>query len=247
MITIAVLALWTTTPAMSADETDGERIVRARAEANDTPSDAIFLQALEEDVPPLVAPLGPWARHPSDTPLISGPWAVDRIGTANVDIRRDGSARGPELPRVSWGILDDDEPTAGPSTSPWEDSTHNLPGVSARGTGPLTGRFPIKILGQEPDAMLIELPVLVIKTPAEFQGSGFWLIAEIFVDGRKVGDHRQIVDRTTISTMGPTHAYIKAQVPTPAPQGQIDIRVTRIAVDGDSAEPLFIRTLRFGK
>ncbi len=199
---------------------------------------------LEEPPPePLIAGPGPWELHPKDTPVITGPWAVDRRGEAPMDIDRDGSARPPAPPVTHWGAGPED--TDGVDDSPWDQTRRSDEEVAQM--APLGDHFQVRILAHEPDALLIELPILVAKSPSSFQGPNYWLVVEIFVGGKKVGDHRLMVSRQTLATMGPTHAWVKALVPTPKPQGELTIRVLRLDAGSSEIRPVFQRKLTYGK
>ena len=210
------------------------------------PDSSVFLQNLD-DSESLIKEPGPWDLHFMETPVVAGPWSVERLGEAQVAILRDGSAREPDLP-LAWLPSGEETADQGGGGTPWgnntaKDGQETAPVISKK---PLSDNFPIRVLGHEPDALLIELPLLIVNEPSEFDGRAFWVIVEIFVDGTKVADHRQIVDKSTITTMGPTHAWVKAMVPIPTPQGQLDLRVSRLYTEGNIAEGMFVRSIRYG-
>jgi hypothetical protein len=193
---------------------------------------------------PLEPGPGPWDLHPLETPVVAGPWRVDRPGSAPTHVDRDGSAREPPPPTARWGPTPSVDGEI-ESNDPWADRDGGLPAVSR--TGPLSNNFPVRILGHEPDALLVELPLLVTESPDDFEEPGFWLIVEIFADRKKVGDQRQLFTQSTIATMGPTHAWVKALVPIPAPQGRLELRVSKLGADGRTVEPLFTTDVRYGR
>jgi len=193
----------------------------------------------EGDAPKLGAP-GPWDLHPAETPVQAGPWAVDRRGAAPVDVQRDGSAREPAPPRASWGGTQVDSDG---EDSPWQKSAKQK-GLKM---APLGAHFPVRILGHEPDALLLEIPMLVAQKPGDFKGEGYWLIVEFFMGKKKVGDHRIMVNKHSLAMMGPTHAWVKAMIPTSKPQGEITIRVLRMERASSQVQPMFERKVKFGK
>ena len=190
---------------------------------------------------PVIGAPGPWDLHPEQTPVVAGPWSVERPGTAPNGITRDGSAREPEPPKPQWGASTGDPEDEDPS--PWNQAQ----GKSKVGVEPLGAHFPVRILGHEPDALLIELPMVVAQSPDSFEGPGFWLIVEFFIDAKKVGDHRLMVTKETLATMGPTHAWVKSMVPTPRPHGVLTIRVLKLNAETNEIQPMFQRKVRFGK
>jgi len=193
----------------------------------------------EAEEPKLNAP-GPWDLKPSETPVTAGPWAVDRPGSAPVEVQRDGSAREPQPPTATWGNREADPDKI--DDSPWDKARSATESKLA----PLGAHFPIRILGHEPDALLIEIPMLVAESREDLDGEGYWLIVEFFLEGKKVGDHRIMVEENTLATMGPTHAWVKTMIPTPSPQGEITIRVLRMDRASSEVRPMFERTLKFG-
>ena len=126
----------------------------------------------EEAEEPKLGDAGPWDKHPNETPVTAGPWAVDRKGSAPTDINRDGSAREPAPPTATWGatVVDPDAI----EDSPWA-KTRDQTGVKL---APLGAHFPVRILGHEPDALLIEVPMLIAQSPNQFDGKDYWLIVE---------------------------------------------------------------------
>lgn len=225
-------------PAWAADDAERPRMVTVKERA---PDRSVFLQDLHEDEA-LVAKTSPWEVSFFDTPISAGPWSEGRHGAAQVETLTPGSAREP-IPRVArWGS-EDDEPN---QSTPWGGSgpTKSEPILSNK---PLDNNFPLRILGHEADALQVELPLLITPSPTEYDGRKYWVVVEFFVDGTKVGDHRLWVDQSTIATMGPTHAWVKALIPIPSPQGQLDVRVSRLFEDKQASEGMFIRSVRFGK
>jgi hypothetical protein len=237
------MALLLSTSAL-AEERHKPRMVTVTDRA---PDSSIFLQDLDESESMIAEP-SPWDTHFMETPVVAGPWSVERLGEAQVAILRDGSAREPDMPLAWIPTGEEADEQGGGGGTPWgnnatKDGSESVPVLTNK---PLSDNFPLRILGHEPDALLIELPLLIVNKPSEFDGRSFWVIVEIFVDGKKVADHRQVVDKTTITTMGPTHAWVKAMVPIPSPQGQLDLRVSRLYTDGNTSEGMFVRSVRYG-
>ncbi|MGB0638934.1 MAG: hypothetical protein ACPGTU_06365 [Myxococcota bacterium] len=237
------LALLFSSSAM-AEEIRKRRMVTVTDRA---PDSSIFLQDLDESESMIAEP-GPWDTHFMETPVVAGPWSVERLGEAQVAILRDGSAREPDAPMAWLPTGEEADDQGGGGGTPWGNTAakQGAEAVPVLTKKPLSDNFPLRILGHEPDALLIELPLLIVNKPSEFDGRSFWVIVEIFVDGTKVADHRQIVDKTTITTMGPTHAWVKAMVPIPSPQGQLDLRVSRLYTEGNISEGMFVRSVRYG-
>jgi hypothetical protein len=195
----------------------------------------------DEPTGPTLGGPGPWDLHPTETPVQAGPWAVDRTGSAPNGVERDGSAREPMPAEASWGQgpTDPDAVEASPWAKTQAGQHEKLDSLGAH--------FPIHILGHEPDALLIELPLLIVQSPDQFDGQEYWLIVEFFLGKHKVADHRIWVSRKTLATMGPTHAWVKTMIPTPEPQGEIKVRILRMDPASSLVRPVLERSLKFGQ
>lgn len=104
----------------------------------------------------------------------------------------------------------------------------------------LGDHFPVEIVQTLPNALVVELPV-VIGTRSEVS-KDYWLVGEVFVDGKKVGESRQLVMVSTLSDASTT-AYLKLHAPVDAQQGQVEVQVSQI-VDGQTSK-LFGRKAAF--
>lgn len=104
----------------------------------------------------------------------------------------------------------------------------------------LGDHFPVEIVQTLPNALVVELPV-VVGTRAEVT-KDYWLVGEVFVDGKKVGESRQLVMASSLSDASAT-TYLKLHAPVDAQQGQVEVQVSQI-VDGKSKK-LFGRETAF--
>jgi hypothetical protein len=119
------------------------------------------------------------------------------------------------------------------------------PPAMSQKAGPLVGaalgdHFPLSIVRTLPNAVVVELPV-VIGTRAEVNGD-YWLVGEVFVDGKKVGESRQLVMASSLSDASVT-TYLKVLAPVSAQQGHVEVQVSQI-VDGKTNQ-LFGRKAQF--
>ena len=90
----------------------------------------------------------------------------------------------------------------------------------------LAGNYEATVVHTDRDSVVVELPVLVAQTGADFADS-FWLVGEVFVDGHKVAESRQLVTGASVATSGPTVAFMKLQAPVTASSGDIEVRVSQ--------------------
>jgi hypothetical protein len=111
------------------------------------------------------------------------------------------------------------------------------------GKSPMVGNYEASVVHVDRDSVVVELPVLIGRSPADLQGS-FWLIGEIHVDGMKVSESRQLITGASLAQAGPTVAFVKLQAPVPAASGDVELRVFKQA-EGGSAEALFSKTVGY--
>lgn len=100
-----------------------------------------------------------------------------------------------------------------------------LPYGSA-GQAPLSGNYDANVVHVDRDSVVVELPVLVGRSPADFEGT-YWLVGEVFVDGNKVGETRQMVTGSSLALSGPTVAFLKLQAPVSATNGNVEVKVSK--------------------
>ena len=111
--------------------------------------------------------------------------------------------------------------------------------LSTKGKSPLTGSYPAVVVATDLDAVVLELPVLVARQAVDHI-EDYWLIAEVYIDERKVGENRNFVGRSGVSDLGPTFVWIKTQAPVLDSSGVIELRVTKMELSGDKS-PLFTK------
>jgi len=106
-----------------------------------------------------------------------------------------------------------------------EPKAETLPYGSA-GQSPLAGNYDANVVHVDRDSVVVELPVLVGRSPADFEGA-FWLVGEVFVDGTKVGETRQMVTASSLAMSGPTVAFLKLQAPVESSDGSVEVKVSK--------------------
>jgi len=127
-----------------------------------------------------------------------------------------------------------------------EDYDDDLAGeeMVTMGLAPLGDHFPLTIVKREADSAIIELPILVANRIQDHAGKDFWIIADILVDGQRVGESRHLVTGNSIAATGSTFVWIKATAPLDAPDGTIGVKISYAPVRG-SETPLFTRSVSY--
>lgn len=157
--------------------------------------------------------------------LLSGPLAQDELDPTG-------------MPDASRLLEDEDDfefdappPTTEPSGPP-------ALALDAAGKDPLQGGFPLVVVAAQPDAVVVELPVLVARTRAGTE-AGFLLVGEARVGGRAVAEVRHVVTADSLAVASPTFAFLKLTVPVEATRGEVEVVVKTAALDGTEARELF--------
>ena len=124
---------------------------------------------------------------------------------------------------------------------PVEDMDGMGPDLSDR--RPLGNHFPLVISQSDLGATVAELPVLVARNPDDLNGD-LWVVADVYLDGLKVGESRHFVSMASAATLGPTYVWLKATVPVAAPSGVVEMRVFA-APPGRKEALLFVQKAPF--
>jgi len=115
--------------------------------------------------------------------------------------------------------------------------------LSVDGKSPLADNYPLAIVGQDMDGLVVELPVLLSRSRSE-ASRDFWLISQIYVNGNPAGETRQLVSKSSMADLGPTFSWVKAFVPVSDEQGTIEIHVSKAMSNGEPS-PLFTRSVSY--
>lgn len=137
-------------------------------------------------------------------------------------------------------LEDDDDYSAFGASKPAPAPAPAPRAAPASNMAALGDHFPVQVVQTLPSAVVVELPV-VIGTRSEVKGD-YWLVGEVFVDGQKVGESRQLVMASSLSESSAT-TYLKLHAPVSSQQGQVEVKVSQI-VDGKS-QALFGRQAAF--
>lgn len=113
------------------------------------------------------------------------------------------------------------------------------------GKTPLADNYPARIVATDRDAVVVELPVLLGRSRADFTGKGYWIVAEVLVDGKKSVETRQQVTAASLAEFGPTFMFVKLLAPVPAKTGNVEIKVSRLDTPTAAPKALFSRTVEY--
>ncbi|MBM4390129.1 MAG: hypothetical protein FJ090_03325 [Deltaproteobacteria bacterium] len=117
--------------------------------------------------------------------------------------------------------------------------------VDVIGAKPLADNWAPVVVYSDTDAVVVELPVLYAKSKADFDGVAYWLVAEVYADGKKVSESRASVTRDSIAGAGPSVHFFRLFAPVPSGAGVLEVRVGKAASGAGKAELLFTRSAKY--
>lgn len=121
-------------------------------------------------------------------------------------------------------------------------ATYGLNLDSARSLG---DNFELELVDKGPDAVVVELPVVITTRSADYLGEKSWIVARFYVNGSRAGEQRHIVHPTTIAEAGPTIVWVKGHLPVPVgSKGEVEVQVVQEFMDGEEMA-LFTRVRRY--
>ncbi len=114
--------------------------------------------------------------------------------------------------------------------------------VNTAGAKLLTDNWAPTIVVADKDAVVIEMPVLYANSKKDFDGVAYWLIAEVYADGKKVAESRTNVTRDSVADKGPSIQFFRMFAPVSAPSGVLEVKVFKNA---GKNELLFTRSVKY--
>lgn len=113
------------------------------------------------------------------------------------------------------------------------------------GKDPLADNYPAQVVAVERDAVVIELPVLLGRSRAGFEGGPYWIQVDVLSGDTVVATATQWVDRVSLAEFGPSFAFFKILVPVQASEGELTMKVQKLDKLGSAGAPLFTRSVTF--
>ncbi len=114
------------------------------------------------------------------------------------------------------------------------------------GKTPLSDNWAPQIVITDVDSVVIELPVLYANAGAGFDGTAYWLLAEVYADGVKVSESRTQVSKDSVSKGGPSVQFFRLFAPVPAKSGVLEVKVSKLATTTSAKPSLLIsRSLNY--
>lgn len=135
------------------------------------------------------------------------------------------------------------EPPKPAPEAPKGPATH-MP-VDLNGKTALADNWAPTVVATDVDSVLLEVPVLYASNGTGFDGTAYWLVAEVYADGKKITESRTQVSKDSVSLKGPSVQFFKLFAPVATPAGVLEVRVSKLV--GTSTKPslLFVRTVSY--
>jgi hypothetical protein len=108
---------------------------------------------------------------------------------------------------------------------------------SVVGRKPLVDNYGATVVFTDRDSVVVEMPVLVARNPSDFSAD-FWIIGQVQIDGKSVGEIQQFITGASLAQAGPTVSFLKLLVPVETKKGELKVNVFKSA-DGETRELLF--------
>ena len=117
--------------------------------------------------------------------------------------------------------------------------------LSVVGKTPLADNYIPKVVATDRDSIVVELPVLLGRSRADFDGTPYWLVATVSVDGVKVAESRQYVSEQSLAEFGPSFAFVKLLAPVSSTSGAAEIKVSKAKDANSAGQSLFRKAVRY--
>jgi hypothetical protein len=187
-------------------------------------------------------------------PLFASPARADDAVAADDDdfFKSDDKPKPPDVPDASaFNAGDDDaisiaapikvEPPP-PKAAPTGPSRL---GLDLNGKSPLTDNWAPAVVFTTADSVVVELPVLYANNGTGFDGNAYWLVAEVYADGKKLGEQRTQVMKETVSAKGPSVQFFRFFTPVTEASGVVELKVSKLASGSTKPSLLFTRSVSY--
>ncbi len=113
------------------------------------------------------------------------------------------------------------------------------------GKTPLGDNYEPAIVAYDRDSVVVELPVLLGRSRADFDGIAYCIVAEVYADGNKVAEARQQVTSASLAEFGPSFAFVKMLAPVTAKSGKLEVRLSKASNMSAQPTQLFSRSVGY--
>ena len=187
------------------------------------------------------------------TGLLTGLVGSVRAADDDEDLFQNTTPTGPSVPNASSFKDDDDIDIPVAVKPPPEERNINMQLMNQTtkmpldldDKAPLADNWPAQVVYVDQDAVVVELPVLYARNRTEFDGIAYYLVAELYADGKKVAESRALVNRDAIAEKGPSVQFFRLFGPVAGTTGSLEIKVGKAASAAAKPTPLFSKILPF--
>ncbi len=185
--------------------------------------------------------------------LVSTARADDTVASDDDDFfKSDDKPKPPDVPDASAFNSGDDDAISiaapikvePPAPKPAPVGPSRL-GLDLNGKSPLTDNWAPAVVFTTADSVVVELPVLYANNGAGFDGNAYWLIGEVYADGKKLGEQRTQVMKETVSAKGASVQFFRFFTPVSESSGVLEIKVSKLATGASKPGLLFTRSVSY--
>ena len=116
--------------------------------------------------------------------------------------------------------------------------------VNTAGAKLLSDNWAPTVVVADQDVVVVEMPVLYGTSKKDFDGTAYWLIAEVYADGKKVAESRANITRDALGDKGPSVQFFRLTAPVAAASGVLEVKVSK-SPQGGKNELLFTRSVKY--
>lgn len=116
--------------------------------------------------------------------------------------------------------------------------------VNTAGAKILSDNWAPSIVVADKDLVVVDMPVLYATSKKDFDGTTYWLVAEVYADGKKVAESRVQVTRDAVADKAPSVQFFRLTTPVAAATGVLEVKVSKTPQGGKS-ELLFTRSVKY--
>lgn len=166
--------------------------------------------------------------------------------------KTDDKPKPPDVPDASAFNTDEDIQIAAPiKVEPPAPKPVAVPtgpgkmGLDFNGKTPLADNWGPSVVFTTADSVVVEIPVLYAVNGAGFDGNAYWLIGEVYADGKKIGEQRVQVMKETVSAKGPSVEFYRFFAPVSGASGVLEVKVSKLASGSTKPTLLFTRSVSY--
>lgn len=112
--------------------------------------------------------------------------------------------------------------------------------LDVAGKAPLADNWGPTVVATDADVVVVEMPVLYANGGQGFDGTAYWLVAEVYAAGTKVAESRTWVAKDSVALKGPSVQFFRLLAPVGTPSGVLEVKVSKLGTASGAKPALLI-------